>query len=332
MTKKSLIIFPLFAAAWLAQANARAEPSGMEVALAETLYRQARELMAQGKYDAACPKLAESYRLDRATGTLLNLASCHERQGKVATAWSEFVDSAEAARRDGRSDRVKFSEDRIRALEPQLSRLTLNLAPDAEAPGLEVRLDGALIRPAARGVPTPVDPGKHSITAQADHKAAWSRDVEIKAAQQETVTIPKLVDAPELVAVEPRAEDVRPLAASPKAVDARVPDEREVSRPVPSSVYVTGAVTAAFGVGAVVSSAVYLKQRSEYQQGERSEDSVRNLGYVNAGLWIAAAGSAALTGYLYIARPESKPPDRATVHLAPYVAVRGGGLSLFGDF
>src|SRR5215470_7185323 len=99
---------------------APAQSQGAEVALAEMLYRQGRQLMAEGKVSEACPKFAESYRLDAATGTLLNLAACHEAEHKLATAWLEYSESVALARRDRRDDRIRFAQDRLTAIEPKL--------------------------------------------------------------------------------------------------------------------------------------------------------------------------------------------------------------------
>src|SRR5882672_6965900 len=161
----------------IAPLSAAAQPAGAEVALAEVLYQKGRELMAEGKYAEACPKFAESYRLDAATGTLLNLASCHEGEHKVATAWLELSEALASARRDHRDDRVKFAEEHLAAIEPKLSRLAVALAAGADNPDLKLQVDGVVFLAAARGVPSPVDPGEHIVEAQAPGRKRWSQRV-----------------------------------------------------------------------------------------------------------------------------------------------------------
>ncbi|HEX7451166.1 MAG TPA: hypothetical protein VF294_02735, partial [Polyangiaceae bacterium] len=279
----------------LAPLRARAQ-SDTESALAEALYRQARELMAEGKYSEACPKLAESYRLDPGTGTLLNLATCRELEGKLATAWLLYSDALLAAQRDRRDDREQFAQQHLTELEPKLSRLTLVVAPEADDPGLDLTLDGARVAAAARGVPTYVDPGTHTVQAKAPGKRAWSQTIEIAAtAEQRVVSIPKLEQAlPE----GPPATPKPPIVAQPEPITAP-PVAR--TRPTPTAVYVAGGVTAALAAAASVTGIIYLNQRSTYHtylvnhdnlpspEAASLRDSARLVGGLNAALWIATA-------------------------------------------
>jgi hypothetical protein len=194
--------------------GAAADVSPTERALARELFEQGRALMARHEYEQACPKLAESQRLDPAAGTLLNLAVCHEAEGKTATAWSEFNDALTLARRDGRADRVELATKRLQKLEPRLSRLTIVVDGSARLEGLEVRLDGSRVGDAVWGTPVPVDPGTHRIEATAPGRRRWKSEITVaKDADRKSVRIPEL--------------ELLPIVASPAAVEARRPDEKD---------------------------------------------------------------------------------------------------------
>jgi hypothetical protein len=314
--------------------------SDTESALAEALYRQARELMAQGKYAEACPKLAESNRLDPGTGTLLNLATCRELEGKLATAWLLYSDALLAARRDRREDREQFAQQHLSELEPKLSRLTLVVPPEADDPELILTLDGTRVATTARGVPTYVDPGSHTLEAKAPGKLTWSETIEIGvAAEQRVVSVPKL---------EP-ALPKPPTSPAPVAPKASAPPSIAKTRPTPKVVYVAGGVTIALAAATTITGIVYLDKRASYQsylantenpdptQAASLRDSARLNGDLNAALWIATACGAASTLYMYLARPERLEPPaptgaRVTLRVAPWLTRGNAGLGLSGGF
>jgi hypothetical protein len=291
---------------------ARGQEPATEGALAEVLYRQGRALMAEGKVSEACPKFAESYRLDAATGTLLNLASCHENERKFAAAWLEFSRAVALARRDRRYDRVRFAQERLVIVEPKLSYITAVVPAAAEIPGLETRVDGVPLRTAARGVSTPVDLGPHTVEATAPGRKPWSQQVTIaEEATNVTVLVPTL-------------EPTVPPAIEPPAVAPRP------HRPIPTAVYVAGGVTLAVAAAAGVTGYIYMEHRAE-EGAEQSEPALgenRRLGAINAGLDLAALVGAGVTAYLYWTRPVEVPKEMS---LTPWVAPNAGGLSWRGS-
>src|SRR5262249_31438023 len=87
-----------------AMSTARASTAEGTSAVAEALYQQGKRLMDAGHVSEACIKFAESQRVEPATGTLLNLANCHQQEGKTATAWAEFTQAAEQSEQKGQTD------------------------------------------------------------------------------------------------------------------------------------------------------------------------------------------------------------------------------------
>jgi hypothetical protein len=96
----------------------------------------------------------------------LNLAICHEGEGRTATAYLELQESLSQAVKDGRKDREDIARQRIAALAPKLARIVVRV-PGPRPDGLTIEIDGAPTTLAILDVPTPYDPGEHHVQVSA---------------------------------------------------------------------------------------------------------------------------------------------------------------------
>jgi hypothetical protein len=194
----ALMLVALGAAALPARASA--EPQGASAAsqrpLAEALFREGKKLLREGRVADACRKLEASQKLDPAAGTLLNLATCHEKEGRTATAWAEYKSSLEMARKANRPDRARIAEKGAAALEPKLARLTLTSGA-APAPGLVVELDGVELGRGAFDTAMPIDPGPHVLRASAPDMQPFEATIDVEPGDpSRTFAIPPLAPVP----------------------------------------------------------------------------------------------------------------------------------------
>ncbi len=181
-----------------------------DTAAAEALFGEAKKLANEGRYAEACPKFAESNRLDRGAGTLIHLADCYEKNRQTASAWATFKDAASAAQGLGRADWQKLATQRAAALEPKLARLTLKVQDPAEK--IEVTRDGSTTSPASWGTPIPVDVGIHIVTATAPGRKPFRTTISIaRDGDRADVIVTKLE------AADPGAAAVAPAKPGPVA-------------------------------------------------------------------------------------------------------------------
>jgi len=226
---------------WLAAAFVgtfgAAEPARADtgdVVLSEVLFRDGRDLLARKDYAHACPKLAESFRLDPATGTLLALAVCHERQGRLASAWGEYSDAASRSKVESRPDREAAARSKAEELEPKLSTLTIALSEGVPPAGIEIHRDGVLVAPAWLGTAVPVDGGLVEIEAMAPGSRHWKAQVVLApSGDRQTVTIPPFETAWAVGSAPPSPLPSTPRPPPPVASSTAAPATAAAPPPAP---------------------------------------------------------------------------------------------------
>lgn len=328
-------------------ATAQPAPASNDAANADALFTEAKQLMSSGDYAAACPKLAESYRLDPGTGTLTALAVCHQHVGKTATAWNEFVEVASSAQRQGRADREAFARQNISALEPLLSRLTIHVPPEtALLPNLQVRRDSIVVSQPAWGAAVPVDPGDHLIEATATDREPWSQHVVVEAnADKKEVVITPLdkIEGPKAPA--PIVES--PPLLKPTPAETPPPDHgaafpmRTVGLVVGGAGIVSLALGTYFGVTALSKSGnakIRCPSSTCSDSGAVAENNDAKSDAVISNITVVAGVAALGAGaFLFLSAPKEAttpsglgPPTGWRV--VPTVGRRGAGLTLRTSF
>jgi hypothetical protein len=353
-----------------ATSYAWAQASATDKALATQLYDDAESLIVAGNPVPACPKYAESYRLDPQLGVLLHLGDCYEKVGRTASAWSTFKEAVEIAalKKDDRESAIKAHTTE---LEAKLTRLTVVVAPNNPAT-TEVRKNGDVLGRPAWGTPIPVDPGIQKITATATGYQEWSALVDVRPASTNSqITIPALQPNPVPVApppmstapvavapIAPAPVSPTPIAAAPppqqagllvaasnsSAKDDGVGDSRSGAR---TAGYVLGVVGAAsLGVGAVfgILSSKKLSEREDANKcSATSSCTSSDLDYINklttdakgdatiANIGLIVGGAALVTGVVLVLTNQPKtPPKTGAVDVQPWVGAGSAGCAVGG--
>jgi hypothetical protein len=161
---------------------------------AEVLFQEGMRLIDGGNVEEGCDKLAASYHAEPGFGVLFNLADCHERLGRTATAWGEFHEALGLARQENQAERQDKALRRIQALETKLSTVKIQVSGPSKT--LVIRRNYQRVN---WSFPVPVDPGEHLFSASDQGKKPWS--IKIKIATGPSVTV---ITVPVLESVETR--------------------------------------------------------------------------------------------------------------------------------
>ncbi len=312
--------------ALLVASGAAAQPAS-DPGAAEALFQKARTLMEQGKLVEACPIFDESYRLDPAPGTLLNLAACSRHKGKTATSWGQFVEAGRAFRRKGDERRALFAEGQAKELEPMLAHVVLSA--EAPPPGLSITRDGVELSAASLGLKLPVDPGRHELVLRAPGHKSRTQTFDAEARKTVELVLDPLSpgeDEPKIEAPTPA-----PPGVDPGPADRRGPNQRLAG-------FIVGGVgLASLAVGAVFVGLTAQRsgelddlcpaQRCTTAEAKDALSEANIFANVANGMLIAG-GVVAAAGLVVVLTAPSSDPDVVRVQIGPAL----GGLSVSGSF
>jgi hypothetical protein len=273
-------------------------------ATAEALFQEGRALMIAGHAREACQKFGESNRLDPATGTLLNLAVCNETVGKTATAWSQFRAAEVASVADHRDDRVSLAREHLASLLPKLSVITVQVSDAQRIPGLKLSLDGVVWGEPLWNVPTPIDPGEHTVVAEGPGRVSRSYQAKVGARAQKLLIVVDLAPASDVLASPVVRSPSPPRAAPvPETEPPRVVVRMPGPEPAPGS---SRSPSAGAGAGLAGSGGAGSTAGAAGTEPASSLD--LTLAYVSGGIGVAAL----IAGTIFGAEAFSRWGDRKT--------------------
>jgi hypothetical protein len=306
---------------------AHAEPTTDDNALATLLFEQGRALIVEGHIAEACQKFAESQRLDPSGGTLLNLARCHEEQGLLASAWSEFKAAKIVAIESMRPDRELEADRHISALELRLSRLVILVPGPAQVEGLLIERDGREVGRGAWSTLIPIDGGEHEVRATAPDRQPFRLSVVIAAQSDvKAIEIPILAMSVPIPAVLSPPPSVAALPSMPVSeTHDRKPHVEEATF-TPERLRWLGIGSAALGAVAWAASGYALAAALDAKEASNSDCGVGGCGdaglrhrreAVSRGNWatVLGLGGTVLVGAgvtLFYFGLQSNPPSHQT--------------------
>jgi hypothetical protein len=159
------------------------------IAKADELFSEGRSLIASNLLQA-CAKFDESLHYNPAAiGTLLNVALCDEKLGRIASAVAKFSEARDRAKEQGLVEHLRAAEERIQALEPSVPHVAITLAETL--PETAILIDDKLVALDAIAS-VAVDPGERVIVVSAPGRLPYRQKIVLAIAEHKDLAIPAL--------------------------------------------------------------------------------------------------------------------------------------------
>lgn len=194
----SLLVLPVLGVA-LCPRSAQAQDK-KELSKARAQFQRAIELEQAGNYTTALETFRDVGQVRMTPQVRFHIATCEEKLGRLVTALGGY--QLAFADADGVGEDFKKEVDTaVTRLQASIPKLVILRSTGAEA--AEIQLDGVALGASSVGVPVPLDPGPHTVSAKAPGSLPFSQTVTIAENEEKSVNL--------ALTPEPPPEDTRSL-------------------------------------------------------------------------------------------------------------------------
>src|SRR6188768_1136218 len=157
-----------------------------ELSKARAQFQRAIELEQAGNYATALEQFRDVGQVRMTPQVRFHIASCEEKLGRLVTALGGY--QLAYADADSVGEDFKAEVDAaVTRLQASIPKLLIQRGSGAEA--AEIQLDGVVLGASSVGVPVPLDPGPHAISAKAPGALPFNQTVTILENEQKTVDV-----------------------------------------------------------------------------------------------------------------------------------------------
>lgn len=177
----------MFASVSVSPAGADPDPT---IARADALFSEAQKLLESGNLEGACAKFTESLTLNgQAIGTLLNVARCDARLGKIAHAVALYTEARNRGREQNLPTYVAAADEQLSKLSGLVPHLAIAFVEPID--GMKIVVDDEAVSPsAAAGLA--VDPGAHHIIVSSPGRVSFDTWVKLAKSDAKAISVPPL--------------------------------------------------------------------------------------------------------------------------------------------
>ncbi|TMQ07559.1 MAG: hypothetical protein E6J90_35385 [Deltaproteobacteria bacterium] len=282
------------------------------------MFAEGKALLASD-LEQACERFDESLRYNSAAiGTLLNVALCDEKLGRVASALAKFTEARSRAAEQGLPQHVRAAEEHIAALTPSVPHLVIKLTE--AIPGIQILIDDRVVSPGTLDIA--VDPGERVIVVTAPNRLPFRSKLVVNRFEHREVVVPPLEASLVVRSSQRRISQISTAAGGVAVVTG-----------IGLGLYARSLYLSAFGHPHVPGDGLCNDMNICESTGQARTERARTLGNVGTVVGLFGVATAAVGAYLWYRSPTStrqSADGRLTV--APSICRDGIVVSAIGRF